>query len=101
MTSLLIMKVMVESGKSIDELLDGLILIKQFDLNIEIDLKKLSDELVNEISDEENKKLDHGRVLVRKSGTEPLLRISVESTEESLAKEILDSIKTKIDRAVT
>ena len=101
MTSLLIMKVMVESGKSIDELLDGLILIKQFDRNIEIDLKKLSDELVNEISDEENKKLKDGRVLVRKSGTEPLLRISVESTEESLAKEILDSIKTKIDRAVT
>ena len=30
MTSLLIMKVMVESGKSIHELLDGLELIKQF-----------------------------------------------------------------------
>ena len=97
---ILIMKIMVESGKSIDEQLHGLELIKQFNSNLEIDLKKLSDELVDEISDEENKKLDNGRVLVRKSGTEPLLRISVESTEETLAKEILDSIKTKVDRAV-
>ena len=64
-------------------------------------MKKLSDELVNEISNEESKKLKNGRVLVRKSGTEPMLRISVESTEETLAKEILDSIRTKIDRRVT
>ena len=76
-------------------------IIKQFNRNIETDLKKLSDELVNEISDEENRKLNNGRVLVRKSGTEPMIRISVESTEETLAKEILDSIKTKIDRALT
>ena len=100
MTSLLIMKIMVESGKSIDELLHGLELIKQFNSNLEIDLKKLPDELVDEISIEENKKLGNGRVLVRKSGTEPMLRISVESTEENLAKEILDSIKAKVDRVV-
>ena len=100
MTSLLIMKIMVESGKSIDELLHGLELIKQFNSNLEIDLKKLPDELVDEISIEENKKLGNGRVLVRKSGTEPMLRISVESTEETLAKEILDSIKAKVDRVV-
>ena len=29
-----------------------------------------------------------------------MLRISVESTEETLAKEILDSIKAKVDRVV-
>ena len=96
MTSLLVMKIMVESGKSIDELLDGLELMTQFNCNIETDLQKLSDHLISKISEEENKKLNNGRVLIRKSGTEPVLRITVESTDESHAIKLFESIKSQI-----
>ena len=42
--------------------------------------------------------MSNGRVLVRKSGTEPVLRITVESTNEGHAKELFDSIKTQINQ---
>ena len=99
MTSLLVMKTMVELDKSIDELSDGLELVPQFNCNIETDLKKLSSDIITRIANEENKKLDNGRILVRKSGTEPLLRITVESTDETQANKLFESIKTQINQA--
>jgi phosphoglucosamine mutase len=96
MTSLLMMKIMVESGKSIDELSDGLELMTQFNYNVETDLQKISDHLITKISEEENKKLNNGRVLIRKSGTEPVLRITVESTDEAHAIKLFESIKSQI-----
>ena len=98
MTALVVMKTMIESERSLDELLDGLELMPQFNCNIETDLQQLSDDLITKISQEENTKLNNGRVLVRKSGTEPLLRITVESTNEGHAKELFDSIKTQINQ---
>ena len=99
MTSLLIMKIMIELGKSINELSDGLELVPQFSCNIETDLKKLPNDLITKISETENNKLDVGRVLVRKSGTEPLLRVTVESTDKEHAKKIIKSVKTQINQA--
>ena len=98
MTALVVMKIMIESGKSLDELSDGLELMPQFNCNIETDLEELSDDLITRISQDENKKLNNGRVLVRKSGTEPVLRITVESTNEGRVKELFDSIKTQINQ---
>ena len=99
LTSLLIMKIMVELGKSINDLSDGLQLIPQLNCNIETDLQKISNEFISKISDEANSKLDNGRVLIRKSGTEPLLRILVESSDESHAKKLFESVKTQINQA--
>ena len=99
MTALVVMKIMIELGKSLNELSDGLELIPQFNCNIETDLQELSNNLITKISEEENSKLKNGRVLVRKSGTEPVLRITVESTKETRANELIDSIKTQINQA--
>ena len=99
MTALLVMKAMVELGKSIDELLHGLELTPQFNHNIETDLTKLSNNLITKLSDEANTNLNNGRVLVRKSGTEPVLRITVESKDKVDAQKIFESIKTQINQA--
>ena len=99
MTSLLIMKTMIEREKSIDELLDGLDLIPQLSHNIETDLTKISDDFITKIADDANTNLKNGRVLVRKSGTEPLLRITVESKDKLEAQKIFESIKTQINQA--
>jgi len=99
MTALLVMKAMVERGKSIGELSHGLELIPQFNHNIETDLTKLSNEMITKLSDEANTNLNNGRVLVRKSGTEPVLRITVESSDEAYAQKLFESIKTQINQA--
>ena len=99
MTALLVMKAMVELDKSIDELLNGLELVPQFNHNIETDLTKLSNDLITKLSDEANTNLNNGRVLVRKSGTEPVLRVTVESSDEAQAQKLFKSIKTQINQA--
>jgi phosphoglucosamine mutase len=42
---------------------------------------------------------DHGRVLVRPSGTEPLVRVMVEATDEKQARAVADRLCTAIERA--
>jgi len=99
MIALLVMKAMVELDKSIDELSHGLELIPQFNHNIETDLTKLSNDLITKLSDEANTNLNNGRVLVRKSGTEPVLRITVESTDEVHAQKLFESIQAQVNQA--
>jgi len=99
MTALLVMKAMVELDKSIDELSNGLELVPQFNHNIETDLTKLSNDLITKLSDEANTNLNNGRVLVRKSGTEPVLRITVESTDEVHAQKLFESIQAQVNQA--
>jgi len=97
LTALLVMKAIVELDTSIGELLHGLELVPQFNYNIETDLTKLSNDLITELSDEANTNLHNGRVLVRKSGTEPMLRITVESLDEAHAQKLFESIKAQVN----
>jgi len=99
LTSLLIMKTMIQRGKSIDELLDGLDLIPQLSNNIETNLTEISNDFIAKISDDANTNLKNGRVLIRKSGTEPLLRITIESKDKAIAQKVFESIKTQINQA--
>jgi len=94
----LVMKSMVELDKSVGELLHGLELVPQFNCNIETDLTKLSNDLITKLSDEANTNLHNGRVLVRKSGTEPVLRVTVESLDEAHAQKLFESIKTQVNQ---
>ena len=98
LTALLVMKSMVELDKSVGELLHGLELVPQFNCNIETDLTKLSNDLITKLSDEANTNLHNGRVLVRKSGTEPVLRVTVESLDEAHAQKLFESIKTQVNQ---
>ena len=85
MTALLVIKVMINEEKSLDQLLDGLELVPQFNQNIEVDFSTISNEAIKIIADKANTEINDGRVLVRKSGTEPVIRVTIETLEQKTA----------------
>jgi phosphoglucosamine mutase len=55
-----------------------------------------------EAVDDESKRLDgRGRVLVRPSGTEPLLRVMVEAPDESECDEVVERLVATVERELT
>jgi phosphoglucosamine mutase len=41
----------------------------------------------------------HGRLLIRKSGTEPLIRVMAECEDEALLREVVGEIVEAVERA--
>lgn len=99
MTALAILKVMKKTGKTIDELCDGLTIYPQLLVNVKVTDKTqvLNDAEINsEIAAVEEELKGNGRVLVRPSGTEPLLRVMAEAETD----EICDRVVGKIARLI-
>ncbi len=98
-SSLQVLSALVRSGKSLDECCAELTLFPQTLINIKVpngfDWTKNSD-MVAEKEAVEKELGDTGRVLIRASGTEPLIRVMVEAkcadTAASTAKRIADKI---------
>ncbi len=88
--ALQILEVMSKSGKSLLELKGSMTKYPQVLINIKseakIDLKRES-KLTQAIKTIESKLSKNGRVLVRESGTEPLVRVMVECADNDLANE--------------
>ena len=97
MTSLLVIKAMINDKKSLNQLLDGLELVPQFNKNIEVDTSIISQEVIKVIADKANTVIKDGRVLVRKSGTEPVIRITIETHEQKKADIAIEAIETQIN----
>jgi phosphoglucosamine mutase len=98
MTALLVMKVMINEKKSLDQLSDGLELVPQFNQNIEVDSSTISDEAIKIIADKANTEITDGRVLVRKSGTEPVIRVTIETQKQKTANIMIEAIKAQIKK---
>ncbi len=102
LTALELLNLMVKEGKSLNELTDELFVYPQLLVNVEVKDKEavLQDEDVKAKCAEVEALLEgNGRVLVRPSGTEPLVRVMVEAETDELCKEyvysIVDFIKSK------
>ncbi|AEM40346.1 phosphoglucosamine mutase [Ketogulonicigenium vulgare] len=58
-----------------------------------------ADEVQRVIADAEARLDGKGRLLIRKSGTEPLIRVMAESVDPALAEQVVDDIVAAVERA--
>ena len=95
LTALKLLEIMKNTGKSIKELSEGLFIYPQLLKNVKVNDKNkaLKDESLKGIVDEVAKELgDEGRILVRPSGTEPLIRVMVEAKTDELCAKYVDRV---------
>ena len=86
---------MKNTGQGITELGEGLFIYPQLLKNVKVNDKNkaLKDESLKGIVDEVAKELgDEGRILVRPSGTEPLIRVMVEAKTDELCAKYVDRV---------
>jgi phosphoglucosamine mutase len=88
-SALQVLKAIVRSGRSLSQLLEGVTLFPQTLINVRLepgqDWKK-NGALAKETRRAEAELGGQGRVLIRASGTEPVVRVMVEAREESQAR---------------
>jgi phosphoglucosamine mutase len=95
LTSLKLMEVMLESKAPLSELHKDVIIFPQLLVNVRVHNKKAvkEDNEVTAIVELVEKELgDDGRILVRESGTEPVIRVMVEAKTEELCKCMVDRV---------
>lgn len=98
--ALQVLSAMVKQGKSFEELLNGIELFPQRLINVKTDKAQSlmeTDDVQNYLKDAELRLKQHGRVLLRASGTEPLLRVMVEGDEPSLVESVGLDLAEKIE----
>ncbi len=99
LTSLKLMDIVIDEKKTIKQLADDVKLFPQILKNVEVADKNkcMEDKTLNEtIKNVEEKLGRDGRILVRKSGTENIVRIMVEAKTIEMCKEWADVIYRKI-----
>ena len=95
LTSLKMMEVMMAKKKKMSELMEGLVIYPQVLENVKVKDKALAraDEDVQAAVKQVEEALgDSGRILVRESGTEPLIRVMVEAETEEICRKHVDAV---------
>ena len=102
-TSLMTIKILLEAKKKFSELCSIITIYPQILVNVkvkEFDMDKYP-EIAEKIQEVEKNLSGDGRVLIRKSGTEPLIRVMLEGKDENYIKnaanEIAEVIKEKMN----
>jgi len=101
LTSLKMMEVMLARKKTMSQLCDGLTIYPQILKNIRVSDKAAAqtDPDVQQAVAEVTVKLGNsGRILVRESGTEPVVRVMVEAETEDICREYVDLVIDVIRR---
>ena len=99
LTSLKMMEVMLASKKKMSELCSGLTIFPQILENVRVKDKAeaLNDPDVKAAVEKAEKEVgDSGRILVRESGTEPLVRVMAEAETEALCRKYVEDIVSVI-----
>ena len=95
LTSLMIMEAWLSSGKSLSALTKDLIIYPQLLVNVKVKdkLTAREDAGVQRAEAEVEERLgDSGRLLLRESGTEPLIRVMVEAETDEMCRENVEHI---------
>ena len=91
LTALIVIKESLNKKLAISELTQGLTLAKQH--NINIDIENIALENIETFQAKALDLIEDGRVIIRQSGTEPLIRILIESDNEEIVNQINNLIK--------
>ena len=86
---------MIESGRELADLRRDLEVHPQVLVNVPVRSKpdlEAEPEIISAISEAENTLAGRGRVLVRYSGTEPLLRVMIEGPDSETVQRLADAI---------
>jgi len=95
LTALHLISQMAQSGKSLKELASFMVRYPQFLINVSgVAKNKLAENqrIKTAVQEAETKLGSKGRVLLRKSGTEPLVRVMIEAEDAVLAQELAESL---------
>ena len=95
LTSLLLMEVMLEMKKSLGDLTEDVKIYPQLLKNVRVADKKTAREnpAVKEAIEKVAEELgEDGRILVRESGTEPVIRVMVEAATDDLCAKYVDGV---------
>ena len=95
-----VLAAMVRNNMSLADLCSGMTMLPQILINVRFSGKDdplTNPEVKSAIEQAEQQLVNNGRVLIRKSGTEPLIRVMVEGSNQSqvqqLAEKIADAVK--------
>jgi phosphoglucosamine mutase len=100
-SALQVLQTMFLSGKTLHELKQGMKKFPQQIINLSYQDGRVSLEtpaIAKLIKDCEEKLQPHGRVLLRYSGTEPVLRIMTEGEDETIVKETAQMLSDELSR---
>jgi len=98
-TALRLMEVMASTGQPLSELRKVMTELPQVLLNVRVPSKEgwdTQEDIVRAIKDAERSLGPRGRVLVRPSGTEPLIRVMVEAPTAGEATTVAESIASEV-----
>lgn len=101
LTALKLLEIMKNTGKSVKELSEGLFIYPQLLKNVKVKDKTraLNDKALKEVVEDVAKELgDEGRILVRPSGTEPLIRVMVEAKTDDLCAQYVDRVVEFVEK---
>ena len=95
LTSLKMMQVMIGKKKKMSEMYDGFVMYPQVLENVRVADKKAAqddEDVVKAIKEVEETLGDSGRILVRESGTEPVVRVMVEAETTEVCQEMVNKV---------
>jgi len=96
--AILVSRAVVESGKPLADLVAPLVRFPQAKRDVTVSRKELSPALQDEVKRANAELEGRGRVLVRPSGTEPVVRVLVEAENEFEAEKLCDTIAALVNQ---
>ena len=103
LAGLQLVNVLRETGKSLSELADEMPTFPQVLKNVRVTDKSLmgtNQRILDSITEVEKQMAGNGRVLVRPSGTEPLVRVMVEASTEEFAEAYVQEIVNVVEEEI-
>lgn len=104
LTAIMITEELCDKKSTLSKLCEEVFLYPQFTKNVKVKDKKAimsNHDVLNAVKKVEEKINGKGRVLLRESGTEPVIRVMIECESEELCREYAGDIATKIEKVTS